>query len=536
MSWIAALWMAPLAAAPAFGQVDLSFQDGVLGSDVGYEISGAPLAFYGLAVGITATATPLQCVPGVAPCELGVGPELQALWRVGSFDPGGTAWELFPLPADPALTGVKALAQAVQFELPTFLVAAFSPRAELILELEGGSHFACGDTLFPRRHHTSSSLPDGRVLLTGGLDPYFPGSQPFHVASAELFDPDSQSFVPSFAKLGIPRSRHTATELLDGRVLVVGGIGPGGTVLASAELYDPITDAFAPAATMAVPRVFHTATLLPGGRVLVVGGSVDYDYPHPIGFPASLAAATTKIEIYDPSSDTWLNGPVLGTGRTAHQATKLGDGSVLISGGVIFFATGSTTASCLIYDPAQMALLGAPALPQPVCFHSASPTLDGGAIVAGGGRILFASTTYQGSAATWRYTPAADTWSGAGLLPSIQGPDGRTICVCKAPIGPIGPGFPNPNGDDDDCGIQAPIVYAHGGGLIDFDLASGSSDDSSQVFVLQEAPDGGWSLGGTFVKPRTLPELMPLGGGARVLVTGAADQGDLSAELWLVDY
>ena len=65
-----------------------------------------------------------------------------------------------------------------------------------------------------------------------------------------------------------PRSGHTATLLLDGRVLVVGGYyQPGapitGVYRSSAELYDPITNTWSATASMAAVRASHTATLLP---------------------------------------------------------------------------------------------------------------------------------------------------------------------------------------------------------------------------------------------------------------------------------
>lgn len=84
------------------------------------------------------------------------------------------------------------------------------------------------------------------------------------------------------------RYYHPATQLTDGRVLVVAGwgriAGYLGTVerwepatgygsLASTELYDPITGVFTPGRGMSIPRHSHTATLLPDGRVLLVGGS-----------------------------------------------------------------------------------------------------------------------------------------------------------------------------------------------------------------------------------------------------------------------
>ena len=67
------------------------------------------------------------------------------------------------------------------------------------------------------------------------------------------------------------RVNHTATLLPSGRVLVVGGVGSGGTTLSSAELYDAPTGTWIVDGTgsLATPRSLHTATLLPNGKVLV---------------------------------------------------------------------------------------------------------------------------------------------------------------------------------------------------------------------------------------------------------------------------
>ncbi len=65
---------------------------------------------------------------------------------------------------------------------------------------------------------------------------------------------------------------HTATLLPDGRVLVVGGMDVDDHTLASAEIWDPATGSFEPTGSLAEGRDFHTATLLPDGRVLIVGG------------------------------------------------------------------------------------------------------------------------------------------------------------------------------------------------------------------------------------------------------------------------
>src|SRR5262249_34352338 len=66
------------------------------------------------------------------------------------------------------------------------------------------------------------------------------------------------------------RQSHTASLLPNGKVLIAGGVV--GTSISSAELYDPATGTWAFTGSMTTNRSLHTATLLPNGKVLVAGG------------------------------------------------------------------------------------------------------------------------------------------------------------------------------------------------------------------------------------------------------------------------
>jgi len=121
-----------------------------------------------------------------------------------------------------------------------------------------------------RTTHSAVLLDDGRVLIFGGLT-YVSGSQDV-ADSAEVYTPSSNTFatVPHMVQ---HRMLHVASLLPDGQVLIVGGIGQYGQYIANAEIFDPNTNAFTALPPMLHPRKSATAVSLGGGRVLIAGGS-----------------------------------------------------------------------------------------------------------------------------------------------------------------------------------------------------------------------------------------------------------------------
>src|ERR1035441_8047040 len=71
-----------------------------------------------------------------------------------------------------------------------------------------------------------------------------------------------------------PRSGQTATLLPDGKVLIAGGMRRNQDFYKSAELYDPATGKFQPTGEMSIGRVGHPYVPLSSGRVLIAGGWV----------------------------------------------------------------------------------------------------------------------------------------------------------------------------------------------------------------------------------------------------------------------
>lgn len=91
-----------------------------------------------------------------------------------------------------------------------------------------GTWSSTGPLNTARSYHTATLLPNGKVLVAGGVVYRSSSGVTFGVqlANSELYDPDTGTW--SFtSKLNDPRSGHTATLLPDGKVLIVGGLPNG---------------------------------------------------------------------------------------------------------------------------------------------------------------------------------------------------------------------------------------------------------------------------------------------------------------------
>ncbi|MBK5292083.1 MAG: hypothetical protein JJE04_10450, partial [Acidobacteriia bacterium] len=120
---------------------------------------------------------------------------------------------------------------------------------------------------------------------------------------------------------------HTATLLIDGRVLIAGGGSYDRKTQSSAELYDPRIGRFTVTGNMTTPRTRHSATLLPDGRVLVAGGGIT-------NADTGAYSALASAELYDPRTGTFTATEGMSTPRSELTATLLNSGKVLIAGGI----------------------------------------------------------------------------------------------------------------------------------------------------------------------------------------------------------
>jgi hypothetical protein len=162
-----------------------------------------------------------------------------------------------------------------------------------------------------------AALPDGRVLLAGGIEIVDLVDVP--ASEVEIYDPASESFErvgPMSAAYGYQTKLVT---LENGDVLILGAAIDGGPL---GQIYSPSTGAFTEVDGDVPNRAEHTLTLLGDGRVLIAGGSV-----------AETFELAPGLEIFDPATGEFQSLSASFDPRRGHTAVRLDSGPVLIAGG-----------------------------------------------------------------------------------------------------------------------------------------------------------------------------------------------------------
>lgn len=168
-------------------------------------------------------------------------------------------------------------------------------------------------------------LADGRVLVAGGgvVRKISGGFSYGYTAAAQLYDPVSDTWTAA-RPMHEKRQDTDAVLLPDGRVVVAGGVGPDPQwsfpyPSSTSEVYDPALDAWsAPRGIGAARGMGVTGVGLSDGRAVFVGG---WSYSWAVDSAAALNGA-----------DWTLSGSG-GVGRWGHIAVALSDNSVLVAAG-----------------------------------------------------------------------------------------------------------------------------------------------------------------------------------------------------------
>ncbi|HEX9105315.1 MAG TPA: kelch repeat-containing protein, partial [Polyangia bacterium] len=186
---------------------------------------------------------------------------------------------------------------------------------------------------------SATLLGDGRVLLAGGATRGSPGApDPSSItALVDLYDPAAGTFTVFHADGLSERIYHAAGPTPDGGVLFAGGLGKFGPL---DDVYKIDAQHAGPVGKLPAPRWAAAAATLADGTLLLVGGYTSSD-----GMGGGMLAPDALVVAPDGSA----TAIVLPTPRAFAVATRLGDGSVLVSGGR---DDAGVRADALVFSPA----------------------------------------------------------------------------------------------------------------------------------------------------------------------------------------
>lgn len=121
------------------------------------------------------------------------------------------------------------------------------------------------------RNHVAATTLDGRIYVIGGQQNQDEAA--IQRAEVDVYDPATDRWT-SRAPLPVARSHITsATFVRDGKILVLGGLGPGNRVLNLVSRYDPASNTWTSLTALPGGRLSGVSDLLPDGRVVFATGA-----------------------------------------------------------------------------------------------------------------------------------------------------------------------------------------------------------------------------------------------------------------------
>ena len=259
---------------------------------------------------------------------------------------------------------------------------------------EGGKWTEKADMLIARRGSVAGVV-DGKIYVVGGQGPG--GVNLPHV---EVYDPVEDTWSK---KSDIPTPRHDLSGgVLNGEIYAIGGGREAGPIfLPTVEVYNPTTDEWTKKADMPSAKICSAVGVV-DGKIYVIGGTMDLTF-----------AGISTVEEYNPVTDTWTQKADMPTPRSnISSAGSVVDGKIYVIGGTTRNLIPVSTVE--VYDPAIDTWIKKADMPTPRL--GLSTTVVNGKIYAiGGGAPLNPLPTVE------VYDPATDTWTKKPDMPTARG-------------------------------------------------------------------------------------------------------------------
>lgn len=476
---------------------------GGIGNPLTYKVSGGksnqPFIF---ATSSMRASIPLKFLDGLETRSFGIGFDLAAFWIFSRLNAAGEMSIATTIPNDPTLLGVVALNQAVTY--PGTGSHALDLISEVVVvPVDTAGIFKAQTTTLstPRQFATNIPLPDGRSLIVGGGG----GVILWQTAlkTTEVFDPATRSFSAG-PDLLQARSSHSQTRLKDGRYLLAGGVDDKNIPTAACEIYDPKTGRFSAVSSLAYKRTFHQSILMDDGRVIVIGGFADMGAI--LSAQKALESGVAQTEIFNPATNRWTLGGRLRYGRGAPGAQNIGNGYILIIGGVVksSFAPDLSN-TCELYNMANNQVTTARSITTRTAFMTTFRLPGNKILVAGGDagpRDSIRAYTNKATKACIIYNAASNSWSNITSLPiATSGGDAITLRDGTLVL----------SGGGDNT-----LYWPHG---------------NSSVYSFNPS-NNRWTTIGTMVKGRNSGATIEMQAGGIVVIGGGVNNAARSTDTW----
>lgn len=229
------------------------------------------------------------------------------------------------------------------------------------------------------RNHHGMAVSNGKIYVSGGTIGEF--SFDGQAKTLWVYDPLTDEW-SSLADMPIGRSQH-GMAAIDGKLYVVGGVTPRGGDPTELWVYDPPTNTWDASLAHLPTQRDHLIVASYEGKLYVAGGR----------YSTNLAT----LEIYDPATDIWTQGPDMPTGRS-------GMGYAILNGQLHAIAGEDIDRNFVfmkheVFDFASQTWSSLHDIPRPLNAPIAV-AVNGHIYVMGGGSV--AGVPYKD---VWRFTP-----------------------------------------------------------------------------------------------------------------------------------
>jgi hypothetical protein len=288
---------------------------------------------------------------------------------------------------------------------------------------------------------------------------------------------------------------------------------------------------FRPTGSMSSGRSAHSATILQGGKVLIAGGNGCLFSAY--YFYYSGGCPLNSAEIYDATNGTFSKvGVSMSAARDMHTATLLADGRVLLAGG-----PGPTAE---LYDPSSGKFVVTSSMSMARSGHTATLLNNGKVLVVGGNNmtgVLASAELYDPAAGTFAMTGSlanGRTFHTATLLGNgkvlIVGGSGSQANVSLSTAELYDPS----SGTFSNTGSLGTARVNHTASLLSNNkvlvAGGGTNGNPSASAELYDVASGSFTATGAMVMSRQSHIAAVLSNGKALLAGGS--QGDFSAELY----